>query len=102
MLTVYQCWTGRVGGTGYMTPRIWGKLGWYDGVKESFTPQATSRKPKPTILSESNVQSLESSLIFDAMGRRVLNPRSGIFFVREEPQASSHKLQAVRKVVITR
>jgi len=43
-----------------------------------------------------------SSAVFDAMGRRVLQPRSGIFFVREEPQASSCKLQAVRKVVITR
>ena len=40
--------------------------------------------------------------IFDAMGRRVENPRSGIYFVREEPQAASLKPQAVRKVILQR
>ena len=31
---------------------------------------------------------------------RALAP--GVYFVREEPQAESRKLQAVRKVVVTR
>jgi len=40
------------------------------------------------------------SAVFDAMGRRVANPRSGIFFVREaQTQAQA---QAVRKIVVTR
>jgi len=50
--------------------------------------------------------------LFDMTGRRVADLRSGandvsglapgMYFVREETQASSHKLQAVQKVVITR
>jgi hypothetical protein len=40
-------------------------------------------------------------VVFDAMGRRATSARTGIYFVRE-PQASSHKPQAVRKVVIQR
>jgi len=64
------------------------------GIEESFRPRAPSRRLEPTVLSGASVQSLKSKVIFDAMGRRVLNPRSGVFFVREA--------QAVRKVVIQR
>jgi hypothetical protein len=39
---------------------------------------------------------------FDAMGRRVLNPKPGVYFVREEPQAAGSKSQAFCKVVIAR
>jgi len=42
------------------------------------------------------------AVAFDAMGRRVLNPKAGVYFVRGEPQASSRKPQAIRKVVVTR
>jgi len=56
----------------------------------------------PTILAgASGVKRLASSLVFDAMGRRVVNPRSGILFVRE-PSAADGQPSAVRKVVITR
>jgi|WetSurMetagenome_2_1015567.scaffolds.fasta_scaffold73636_2 hypothetical protein len=62
-------------------------------------PEATSPKPQTTSL-------------MDASGRKVLNLKSGandvralapgVYFVREEPQASSFKPQAVRKIVVTR
>jgi len=64
------------------------------GVEESFKPQAPSRK-----LAASVIRSLpQGAVAFDAMGRRVADPRSGIFFVRE----AQTQVQAVRKVVITR
>jgi hypothetical protein len=60
---------------------------------------APSRKPAPTILAgASGVKRLASSVVFDAMGRRVLHPKPGVYFLREA-QAQAH---AVRKVVITR
>ena len=70
--------------------------------EESPKPLASSHEPKPTILSgPSGVKHLASSVVFDALGRRVLSPRSGIFFVR---QASSvmRDASSVTKVVITR
>ena len=54
-----------------------------------------------TILAEGScVKRLASGGVFDAMGRRALNPKSGVFFVR----AVSGKLSAVscHKVIITR
>ncbi len=58
------------------------------------------------------LRSAMSADLFDASGRRVAILRSGwndishlapgVYFVREEPQASSLKPQAVRKTVITR
>jgi hypothetical protein len=66
------------------------------GVEESPGPRVPSRKREATVLSGA------SGVVFDAMGRRVVNPKPGVYFVREEPQASSHKPQAIRKVVITR
>jgi hypothetical protein len=53
------------------------------GVKESSKPQASSHKRGPTILSGAlSVERLASSVVFDAMGRRVTNIRSGVYFVR--------------------
>jgi YVTN family beta-propeller protein len=67
------------------------------GVEESPKPQASSRRLEPTVLSgASGVRRLAPCVAFDAMGRRVANPRSGIYFVREA------QAQAIRKVVITR
>jgi YVTN family beta-propeller protein len=65
------------------------------GVEESFKQQAPSHKLAATV-----IRSLpQGAVAFDAMGRRVPNPRSGIFFVR---QASSIGCEAasVTKVVI--
>jgi hypothetical protein len=67
-------------------------------AEESPRPQATSRK-----LAASVVRNLpQGATTFDAMGRRVLHPKPGVYFVREEPQASSPKPQAVRKVLLVR
>ena len=72
------------------------------GVEESPKLQASSHKLAATVLSgASGARRLASSVIFDAMGRRVASPRPGVYFVREEPEASSHKAQAVWKVVVT-
>jgi hypothetical protein len=72
------------------------------GVEESPKPQASSRKPAATILSgASGVTRLAASVAFDAMGRRAVNPRSGIYFVRGR-SAVSGKPSAVTKVVIQR
>jgi hypothetical protein len=64
-----------------------------------FLPEATSRKP-------------QAASLLDISGRKVLDLRPGandvralspgVYFVREEPQASSPKPQAVRKIVVTR
>jgi hypothetical protein len=64
------------------------------GIAENPGPQASGRKPEPTVLSPSSVWSLESSAVFDAMGRRVLSPKSGVYFVRDAGRT--------RKVVIQR
>jgi hypothetical protein len=44
------------------------------------------------------------AVVFDAMGRRVVNPKPGVYFVREEPSAASRQPSAVtvRKVIIQR
>ena len=70
-------------------------------VNEDLKQQTSNRKPAATILSgASGIKRLASGVIFDAMGRRVLNPKSGVYFVREaQAQAQA---QAIRKVVITR
>jgi len=71
------------------------------GVKEPPKPHTPTRKLEPTILSgASGVKRLASCVVFDAMGRRVLDPRPGVFFAREaQAQAQA---QAIRKVVIAR
>ena len=71
------------------------------GAKE--TPSAELRAPNsgPTILSGSSVQSLESKVIFDALGRRVVNPKPGVYFVRDGGRGAGD-VGRTRKVVITR
>jgi hypothetical protein len=62
------------------------------GVEESHKPQAIGRKPAATVM-----RSLSPGFVaFDAMGRKVLSPKPGVYFVREA------QAQAVRKVVIQR
>ena len=71
------------------------------GIEVSLEHQAAGCKPEPTILSgASAARRLASSVVFDAMGRRVISPRGGVYFVREaQAQAQA---QAIRKVVIAR
>jgi hypothetical protein len=72
-------------------------------AEEGPRPRVTRDRLGPTVLSgASGVRQLASSVAFDAMGRRVQNAKPGVYFVREEPQASSPKPQAVRKVLLVR
>ncbi len=69
------------------------------GVEES-RQQAPSHKLQATVL-----RALPAGVVvFDAMGRRVLNPKSGVYFVVSEPPVVSREPSAVtiRKVVIQR
>ena len=66
------------------------------GVQESPKPQASTHKLAATV-----IRGLpQGAVAFDAMGRRVVNPRSGVYFVREA-QAKA-QAQATRKVVVQR
>ena len=66
------------------------------GIEESPKPQAPSHELLPTVTR----QLPAGAVAFDAMGRRVVNPKSGVYFVR----AASGKLSAVscQKVIIQR
>jgi hypothetical protein len=83
---------------------IFGSYEYNSGIEESFKPQAPSRKLAPTILSgASGGKRLASCVLFDAMGRTVMNPRSGIYFVRDEGQRTKDEPTGpMRKVVIQR
>jgi hypothetical protein len=70
----------------------------YVDVTESFQPQARSGKCAATVIRVLP----QDAVAFDAMGRRVLKTRPGVYFVREEPPASDGKSPTVRKVVVTR
>jgi YVTN family beta-propeller protein len=67
------------------------------GIEEGPKPHARSRKLEPTVMRTLP----QGAVAFDAMGRRVLNPRSGIFFIRDEGQGT-RDAGMTRKVVIQR
>jgi hypothetical protein len=46
------------------------------GVEETSKPIANSSQPSATMLREA------SGVVYDAMGRRVMNPGPGVYFVR--------------------
>jgi hypothetical protein len=69
------------------------------GLAGGLKPQAPSHKLQATVI-RSQPQGV---VAFDAMGRRVLNPKSGIYFVRDEGQRTKDgPTGGVRKVVIQR
>ena len=73
------------------------------GVEESSEPQVSCSRRVATILAgASGIERLASYVIFDAMGRRVLNLKSGVYFVRSALSAVSREPSAVSKVVISR
>jgi hypothetical protein len=99
--------------------RIWGRLGPFPGVSEGYSPQLASARLEPTVfrgvlfLPEAASRKPEAaSCLLDISGRRVMDLRPGandvralapgVYFVREEPQAASHKPQVVRKVVVAK
>jgi hypothetical protein len=68
------------------------------GVEESHKPQAVSHKPATT-----HVRSLPArAAAFDAMGRRVVSPKAGVYFLRSEPSAVSGQPSSVTKVIVTK
>jgi hypothetical protein len=72
------------------------------GVSEARKPQASGRKPGPTVLSgASSIERLASCVVFDAMGRRVTAQKPGIYFVRDEGRGAGDAGRT-RKVVIER
>jgi len=68
------------------------------GIEEMTNAECRVSNAEPTVLSGAMVHSLASRVVFDAMGRRVLNPKPGVYFVRE----AQAQAQAVRKIVVTR
>ncbi len=98
-LVVYQGWTGKVNGRGYCTHRIWGKLAAYDALEEGRRgPRVSDRRPMATVIREVP----PTCEAYDAMGRRVANPRSGVLFIRERSTGSTAPATNVRKVVVQR
>lgn len=72
------------------------------GIEETHSAERRTANVGSTVRSLSNTQGLESKVFFDAMGRRVAHPRSGVFFVCPAPSVESRRPSAVTKVVITR
>jgi len=67
------------------------------GIEEMPSAECRMSNVGPTVLSGSMVHSLSSKVVFDALGRRVLNPKSGVCFVAEYGERSTVH---VRKVII--
>jgi hypothetical protein len=119
MLLVYQDWAGTLGGKTYNAYRIWGMTDPSPGVEEAMCDGRKTVNAWATIIRgvlflplASGVERVASSVLLDISGRKVLDLKPGandvralapgVYFVREEPQAASHKPQAFRKVVVTR
>ena len=69
------------------------------GVEEGQQPTARGSRPAATVM-----RSLPVGMVaFDAMGRRVLNPKPGVFFVRERSAVGGERSAVtVRKVILQR
>jgi len=76
---------------------IFGGYVYNSGIEESPRSQAPSRKLPATV-----VRSLpDGAVAFDAMGRRVLDPKPGAYFVRDEGRGA-WDAGRMRKVIIQR
>lgn len=72
------------------------------GVEQPPVVQAREVSSSPTILTgASSVERLASCVVFDATGRRVLNPKSGVYFVRDEGRGAGDAGR-MRKVIVQR
>ena len=68
------------------------------GIEENPKPQAPGCKPASTV-----VRHLPAGTVaFDALGRRTLRPKPGVYFVCSEPSAASRQPSAVTKVIIAK
>jgi len=101
-LLVYQGWAGTVDGKNYNTDRAWGKTDPNPAIEEISEPEVRGVTSAPTIIAGTRgVNRLASCVVFDAMGRMVVNPRSGIYFVRDEVRGAGDAGK-MRKVVLQR
>ena len=117
MFLVYQGWVGTIGNKTYNTDRIWGKMDPNPAVAEMSKPEVRMTSGGATIVRgvlllppAPGVKRSASSVLLDISGRKVLVLHAGandvsalapgVYFVIEEPQASSRKPQAVRKIII--
>jgi hypothetical protein len=76
---------------------IFGSFQYNSGIEENPRSRAPNHKPAATI-----IRSLPAGAVaFDAMGRRVLDPKPGVYFVRDEGRGA-RDVGRVRKVVIQR
>jgi hypothetical protein len=115
---MYQSWAGNVGGKDYGAYRIWGKMDQITAVSEMMKLEVRMANSGATVvrgvlfLPEASGPRPQAASLSDISGRKVLDLKPGandvralapgVYFVREELQASSHKPPAVRKVVVTR
>jgi phosphoribosylformylglycinamidine (FGAM) synthase PurS component len=113
MLLVYEGWAGNVGGKDYNSDRIWGKMNPRPSNREAVISKEITTSGATIVHGLLHMPWRPcSAWLLDVSGRRVLDllPGAndvralapGVYFVREQPQASSRKPQAVRKVVITK
>jgi hypothetical protein len=73
------------------------------GVEETPSAEVRTTNAGPTILSGAMVQSLESRVVFDAMGRRVRGPKPGVLFIEERSAVGGQRSAfRVRKVILQR
>jgi len=70
------------------------------GVEEGQQPAACGPRPAARVIRRLPVD----AVAFDAMGRRAVNPKPGVYFVVSEPSAVSRQPSAVtiRKVILQR
>jgi hypothetical protein len=76
----------------------------WTGVEESPTWSAPSHKLAATILGgASGVRRLASGVVYDATGRRVLAPKPGVYFLRDEGlRTKDGATVRVRKVILNK
>jgi phosphoribosylformylglycinamidine (FGAM) synthase PurS component len=117
MLLVYEGWAGNAGGKDYNSNRIWGKMNPRPSNRDAVMAKEITAGMATVIRGVLNLQSaiynLQSDVsLFSIDGRKVqeLLPGAndvralapGVYFVREQPQASGPRSPVVRKIVITK
>lgn len=118
LLLLFSDWTDAAFGHRYSAYRLWGRLGEVPGIAEAGSQEAKRVIRGATIVrgvlclpAASSIERGASSVLLDISGRKVLDLKPGandvhalapgVYFVREEPQATSSKPQAARKIVLT-
>ena len=74
----------------FVTWQFWVLPG-HSGINEGGRQPATGARPLPTVIRRIPA----GAVAFDALGRRVVNPKRGVYFVRTAPAALSRKVLLV-------